>query len=119
MNNPQNVNEYKVLLLAPNLEAIGKLLETGPDYFILEHTLIVRPVPMGDGSESYGLQMLPISPTNPEGKTKFYKTQFMGEHLEIPDQLVAAYRERTSSIVMSSAVDAFADLTTTSQILRA
>lgn len=102
------MSTLKLFLLAPNLELIGKLVEETDSYVVLEQTLIIRPVP--SSTHEFGLQMVPISPTTPEGKQKFQRTQLLAEVLEIPAELSKVYRERTSDLLLEGAVAEFEKL---------
>lgn len=105
------MSQLKLFMLAPNLEVIGTLIEETDTSVTLEKTLLIRPVQTGPDGE-FGLQMVPISPTSPEGKQKFQKAQMLGEVLDVPDQLERVYLERTTSLQLVSAVDEFEKLLT-------
>lgn len=86
-------------------EIIGKVIEESSDHVILllEHPLVIRPVQKAPGQ--YALDLFPHSLTNPEGQHKFYVAQMISRSVEIPEMLEKAYLERTSSIILSSALD--------------
>jgi hypothetical protein len=86
-------------------EIIGKIETEVYDgsYITLEHPLVIRPVQKAPGQ--YALDLFPHSLTNPEGKHKFYTAQMVSRSVEIPEMLEKAYTERTSSIILASAMD--------------
>jgi hypothetical protein len=98
-----------ILFSLPNgAELIGKVVEETTEAYTIDQPLAIRPVQKVPGQ--FVLDLFPHSLTNPEGKHKFSKSQLLSISLEIPDMLEKAYNERTSSIIINGAVDAFANL---------
>lgn len=83
---------------------IGKMVEESSDrWVVLEHPLGVQVVQTGQ--DQFGLKLVPFDPSNPEGRTKFYQSQIVSEALDVPEGLVNAYIQQTSSIQIISALD--------------
>lgn len=97
------------LIMVPGgAEIIGKGHFPSPDTLTLEHPLVIRPVEKSPGQ--YMLDLYPHSLANPEGKHNFNRSALISESVEIPKMLSDAYTTRTSSIILSGAVDAFEKL---------
>lgn len=72
----------------------------------ISHPLVIRPIQKAPGQ--YALDLFPHSLANPEGNHVFNTVAFISRSTEVPDMLEKAYVERTSSIILSSAIDQLA-----------
>lgn len=99
-----------ILFSLPNgAEIVGKLTADDMLSFTVEQPLAIRPVEKAPGQ--YMLDLFPHSLVNPEGTHKFTRAQVLSiSQSNVPEMLEKAYLERTSSIVLAGAVDAFANL---------
>jgi hypothetical protein len=86
-------------------EVIGKIVGELYDgtIIVLEHPLVVRPIEKSKGQ--WALDLFPHSLSDPEGEHKFYTNALVSRSVKVPEMLVKAYTERTSSIILSSALD--------------
>lgn len=98
------MSEIKLYKLLSGQEIIGRVVEEGPGWVVLENVLAFRVVQQGP--DQYGLDMVPHSPVLPEHKWKYFTSAFMGEPAApLPDGLQKAYVQRTSSIQIASSMD--------------
>lgn len=97
------MSEVKKFQLVNGFDVIGKVVEETDTTFTTEHALIFQVIQTGP--DQYGLKLVPFDPSNPEGKMKFYRNNVMCEAVDLPDGMVKAYLERTSSIQIISALD--------------
>ncbi len=97
------MSNVKKFQLTNGFDVIGKVIEETDTTFTTEHDLMVRVVPQGQ--DQYGLALVPFDPSHPEGKMKFYRNNVVCEVVDIPEGMVKAYLERTSSIQIISALD--------------
>lgn len=95
-----NVRKFQ---LSNGLDVIGNVIEETDTTFTTEHALLVRVVQQGP--DQFGLALVPFDPSHPEGKVKFYRTNVVCEVVDLPEGLIKAYLERTSSIQIISALD--------------
>jgi hypothetical protein len=94
-----------VLFMLPNgAEVIGKKIYTDADGISVSHPLVLQPQ-ITEGSQQYTLRLFPHSLSNPEGTHYFHSAQILSRSDNIPAQLEKVYLERTSSIILSSALD--------------
>lgn len=85
-------------------EVIGKITEQQIGLTItLEHPLVIRPIERAKGQ--WALDLFPHSLTDPEGEHVFYVSAIVSRAVKVPEALAKAYTERTSSIILSSALD--------------
>lgn len=92
------------LIILPNgAELIGKIITDSSDALTLEHPLVIRPFERNPGD--YALQLYPHSLANPEGAHQFTVAQIQSRCRDIPKELERAYTERTTSIILASAMD--------------
>ena len=86
-------------------EIIGKVTADSYDNttITLEHPLVIRPIEKAKGQ--WALDLFPHSLSDPEGEHKFYISALVSRSVKIPEMLVKAYTERTSSIILASALD--------------
>lgn len=93
-----------VLFSLPNgAEVIAKQVSVAADGIIVDHPLIIRPIQKAPGQ--YALDLFPHSLANPEGEHLFYTSQLLSKSMTVPEQLEKAYLERTSSIILASAMN--------------
>lgn len=89
-------------------ELIGKIeseaYESGT--ITISHPLVIRPIQKAPGQ--YALDLFPHSLANPEGEHIFNTDTFISRSVSVPDMLEKAYLERTSSIILSNAIDQLA-----------
>lgn len=97
------MSEVKKFQLVNGLDVIGKVIEETDATFTTEHALLIRVVQQG--SDQFGLALVPFDPSHPEGKMKFYRNNVVCEVVDLPDGMVKAYLERTSSIQIIQALD--------------
>lgn len=102
------MSDLSLIMVPGGAEIIGKVNGHTADTLTLEHPLVIRPVQKAPGQ--YVLDLYPHSLANPEGQHMFNRDALISESVEIPKILVDAYTERTSSIILSGAVDAFEKL---------
>lgn len=102
------MSNIKLFMLPGGVEVIGDAVAEALDSYSIKHPLIVRPVQQAAGQ--YMLDLYPYSITNPEGTHTFRISVMVSESKEVPEMLSNAYTERTSAIILSGAVDAFAQL---------
>lgn len=93
----------KLYKLPSGQEIIGRLVEEGSSWVVLEHVLTFRVVQQGP--DQYGLQLNPLSPTLPEGKWRFNYSQLLSEAVDVPDSMAKAYLQQVSSIQIISSLD--------------
>jgi len=72
------------------------------DTINMKFPMIVRIVP--SGPDSYGLGMIPYSPSFPEGIHELRKSHIVSNCKDVPDGLVKAYLQQTSGIQIVSAL---------------
>lgn len=86
-------------------EVIGKVTSEVYDgtSVTLEHPLVIRPIEKAKGQ--WALDLFPHSLSDPEGEHKFFVSAMVSRAVKIPEMLVKAYTERTSSIILASALD--------------
>lgn len=89
-------------------ELIGKIIEETATSITLSEPQVLRPVQTA--VNQYKLDFFPHSLANPDGEHTFYFTQFVSRALDIPVPLENAYIERTTSVILTNALDAFAKL---------
>lgn len=93
-----------VLFSLPNgAEVIAKHISAAADGFIVEHPLVLRPFQNPSGQPM--LDLFPHSLANPDGEHQFFASQILSKSMEIPEALQKAYLERTSNIIIASAMD--------------
>lgn len=97
------MNDVRKFQLSNGLDVIGKIIEETDTTFTTEHALLVRVVQQGP--DQFGLALVPFDPSHPEGKVKFYRNNVVCEVIDLPDGMVKAYLERTSSIQIIQALD--------------
>ncbi len=97
------MNDVRKFQLVNGLDVIAKVVDETDTTFTTEHALLIRVVQQGP--DQYGLALVPFDPSNPEGKMKFYRAAVVCEAVDVPDGMVKAYLERTSSIQIISALD--------------
>jgi hypothetical protein len=94
----------KMFILISGQEIIAELVHpVDPEYadaFIIKQALVVQLVPRG--ADSYGIGLLPLSPTNAEGEQRVYNRAVASECVCIPNDLVNAYIQRTTNIEIAS-----------------
>lgn len=97
--------DLKMFILISGQEIIGELVHAidpvQPDAFVIKHALVVQLVPRGP--DSYGIGLLPLSPTNAEGEQRVYNRAVASECVTIPTDLVNSYIQRTTNIEIASA----------------
>lgn len=96
-------NDIKLYKLPSGLELIGKVVEEGFGWVILEHVL--QFAVEKTGADQYALRLAPYSPTLPEAKWKYYTNQFLCEAVEVPPGMKKAYISQTTNIQIISSLD--------------
>lgn len=96
----------KLFMLISGQEVLAEVVhEVDPDVpnaFIVKQAMAIQLVP--NGSNSYGIGLLPLSAINTEGEQRIYKSAVSSETITIPEDMVNAYIKRTTNIeVVSSA----------------
>lgn len=86
-------------------EIIGKATDVAYNgtTVTVEHPLVVRPIQKTPGE--YALDLFPHSLANPEGEHKFFVSSFISQSVNVPEPLAKAYQQRTSNIIIASALD--------------
>lgn len=99
-----NYADSLILFTLPNgAEVIGGIKTNTDTVVTVSHPLVIRPIQKSPGQ--YALDLFPHSLANPEGDHQFTWSQILSRSLHIPDMLQKAYTERTSSIILASALD--------------
>lgn len=83
-------------------ELVGKVIAEGDNQTHIEHPLVVRPIQKGPNQ--LALELFPHSLAHPEGVHVFYDSAIVSRAVEVPEELEKAYLERTTSIILSSAL---------------
>lgn len=84
-------------------EIIGKLHQAAANVLRVEHPLVIRPVQRAPND--FVLDFFPHSLANPEGVHEFNTSAIVSISTEMPTELEKAYTERTTNIILSSALD--------------
>lgn len=86
-------------------EIIGKVIDdsSSSPSIVIEHPLVIRPIQKGPNQ--WALDLFPHSLANPEGEHTFFKSAIVSRTEGISPDLEKAYIERTSSIILASALD--------------
>lgn len=97
--------ELALFVIIGGHEIIGKIEAESYDgkSITVEHPLVVRPVQKSPGQ--YALDLFPHSLTNPEGKHEFFTSAIVSRCKQVPEMLSKAYTERTTSLILASAMD--------------
>lgn len=90
------MSDIKLYKTIAGQELVAKVVEQGIGWVILEEVLAIRVQPTGPNS--YELGFIAFSPSLPDGKWKYYTSQFLAEAVECPDSLKKAYIQETSRI---------------------
>lgn len=71
-------------------------------YIVLQkvQAVVVKPI----SQDQYGLDMIPLSPSNPEGDQRLYRSAIAMEPVSVPVELEREYTRRTSMIEIVSAL---------------
>ena len=89
--------------ISPIEEIIGTVVDSNHDFFVMKNVLTIRTVPVNN--DEYGIDLVPYSFTNPDGRVQFYKRNISSEMLDIPGGLITVYLERTSGIKIALTLD--------------
>lgn len=101
-------SDIRLVKLSSGEEVIFREKSSTDTTIIMSKPITLHVVPQG--TEQYGLQLFPYSPSNPEGDQALTKACIITESVDVPEGLVNAYIKRTTGIELASAVDAFAKL---------
>lgn len=83
-------------------EIVGKIINETDTSIEVSHPLVIRPVQKGPNQVA--LELFPHSLANPEGNHTFIKAAMVSRCVDVPSELETAYLERTTSILLSSAL---------------
>lgn len=81
----------------------GELTAGGNSPVTISHPLVIRPIQKAPGQ--YALDLFPHSLANPDGDHEINTGTIVTISKVIPKMLEDAYLERTSSIILASAMD--------------
>lgn len=95
--------KVKVYKLLSGRDIIGRVVEEGIGWVILENVHVFEVIPQEGG---YSLRMVHFSPLMPEAPWKYFTQQFLGELTEVPADLEGAYVQQTSKIEIVSGMGA-------------
>lgn len=88
-------------------EIIARVVDRTVDKMVVAYPMMLRPVNTDQGIR---LDMYPYSLGAPESDHTFNSSTIISTSTDIPKMLEEAYIQRTSGLVIASAVDAFASL---------
>lgn len=94
--------DTKLLKLISGQEIIGRVVAEDDTSVTLENIRAIKVVQLAP--DSYGLDIVPFSPTLPDAAWKYNKSVVLADVSSLPEQLVMAYNQKVSGIEIVSSL---------------
>ena len=94
------MTEYLLFTLNTAQEIIAEVVAEHDDMYVVRKPHLICIVPTTN--TQYELQLVPLSPADPDGDKRVYKTAIGIESVNIPSALVKMYQQQTSMIEIAT-----------------